>query len=185
LALLSLCTWSYAAVETYTIDAVHSSISFKIRHLVSKLPGKFTKFSGTVTVDRDNLEKSSAEATIETASLSTDNEKRDNHVRSADFLDANTFPKITFKSKSWKKTGTDTFDVTGDLTIKDVTKEVVLKVNLLGFGPGMQGMQVSGWEANTTINKADFHVKDPPALDAAIGDDVAITLNVEADMKKS
>jgi polyisoprenoid-binding protein YceI len=184
LAVSTLATASRAAVETYSIDPVHSSVGFSIRHFVSKVPGKFSKFNGTITVDRDNLEKSSVEATIETAAINTDNQKRDEHLRSADFLDATTFPKITFKSKSWKKTGTDSFDVTGDLTIKDVTKKVVLKTKLLGFGEGMRGAQLSGWEATATINKADFNVKDPAMLDAALGDDVAITLNIEAVAKK-
>ncbi|HEX2855504.1 MAG TPA: YceI family protein, partial [Opitutaceae bacterium] len=141
-------------------------------------------FSGNITVDRDNLEKSSVEATIETAAINTDNQKRDDHLRTAEFLDAATFPKITFKSKSWKKTGADTFDVAGDLTIKDVTKEVVLKTKLLGFGEGMRGAQLSGWEATTTINKADFNVKDPAMLDAALGDEVTVILNIEAGVKK-
>lgn len=184
LAASTLATLSQAAVETYTIDPVHSSVAFNIRHFVSKVPGKFSKFSGNITVDRDNLEKSSVEATIETAAINTDNQKRDDHLRTAEFLDAATFPKITFKSKSWKKTGADTFDVAGDLTIKDVTKEVVLKTKLLGFGEGMRGAQLSGWEATTTINKADFNVKDPAMLDAALGDEVTVILNIEAGVKK-
>lgn len=184
LAVSTLATVSRAAVETYIIDPVHSSVGFSIRHFVSKVPGKFSKFNGTITVDRDNLEKSSVEATIETAAINTDNQKRDDHLRTADFLDATAFPKITFKSKSWKKTGTDSFDVTGDLTIKDVTKEVVLKTKLLGFGEGMRGAQLSGWEATATINKAEFNVKDPAMLDAALGDEVAVTLNIEAIAKK-
>lgn len=172
-----------AATETYTIDPVHSSVVFSIRHFVSKVPGKFTKVSGAITVDRENLENSSAEATIETASLNTENQKRDDHVRSADFLDAAKFPTMKFKSTSWKKIGNDMFDVTGDLTIKDVTKPVTLKVTLLGFGPGMGGTQLSGWEASTKINKKEFHVVDPPMLDAALGDDVEITINIEAGMR--
>jgi polyisoprenoid-binding protein YceI len=169
-----------AAVETYAIDPVHSSVGFTIRHFVAKVPGKFSKFRGTITVDRDNLEKSSAEAVIDVASINTDNEKRDAHLRNPDFFDAAKFPTITFKSRSWKKAGEDTFDVVGDLTIKDVTREVVLKVTSLGFGPGMRGAQLSGWEATTTFNKKDFNVKDPPMLDAALGDDVTITINIEA-----
>src|SRR5882757_475424 len=92
-----------AAVETYTIDPVHSSVSFTIRHFVSKVPGSFTAFKGTIAVDPDNLEKSSVEATIDTSSFSTANEKRDNHVKSPDFLDAAKYSAIAFKSSSWKK----------------------------------------------------------------------------------
>ncbi len=169
-----------SGVETYTIDPVHSSAAFTIRHFVAKVPGKFSKYTGTIRVDRDNLAQSVAEATIEVASIDTGNQRRDNHLRSADFFDAAQFPVMKFKSKSWKPTGENTFDVTGDLTIKDVTKEVVLKVTSLGFAAGSGGAQLSGWEATTTIDKKQFNVNDPPLLDAALGDDVAITINIEA-----
>lgn len=182
---LGLFATAQAATETYTVDPVHSAIGFNIRHFVSKVPGKFNKFSGTIVIDRDNLEKSSAEASIEVASLDTENQKRDDHVRSSDFFDAAKYPTITFKSTSWKKTGENTFDVSGNLTIKDVTKPVVLKATSLGFGPGMNGAQLSGWEATTTINKKEFNVKDPAMLDPALGDDVTITINVEAQLKKT
>lgn len=173
-----------AAAETYTIDPVHSAVSFNIRHFVSKVPGKFNKFSGTIVVDRENLEKSTAEATIDVTSIDTENQRRDDHLRSPDFFEAAKFPTMTFKSTSWKKTGEDTFDVAGDLTLKDVTKPVILKVTSLGFGPGMGGAQLSGWEATTTIDKKEFNMKDPAMLDAALGDDVTITINVEATTKK-
>lgn len=169
-----------AAVETYTIDPVHSNVGFSIRHFVARVPGKFKDFSGKIVVDRDDLTKSSAQATIKVASIDTDNQKRDDHLRSADFFDAAKYPEMKFQSRSWKKTGDDSYDVTGDLTIKDVTRQVVLKVSLLGFGPGMNGAKLSGWEATTTIDKKDFNVKDPAMLDAALGDDVKITINVEA-----
>lgn len=169
-----------AAVETYAIDPVHSSVGFTIRHFVSKVPGSFTKFEGRITLDRDNLEKSSVEAAIDAASINTNNQKRDAHLRNPDFFEVEKYPRITFKSTAWKKTGPETFDVTGNLTIKDVTKPVVLKVTSLGFGPGSRGAMLSGWEATTQINKAEFNVKDPPMLDAALGDDVTITITVEA-----
>ena len=128
-----------AAVETYAIDPVHSSVAFSVRHFLTRVPGHFAKFTGTITVDRDNLENSSVVAAIDVGSVSTDNEKRDDHLKSPDFFDAAKFDSITFKSTSWKKTGEGTFDVAGDLTIHGVTKPVVLKVDLLGFGPGMMG----------------------------------------------
>jgi polyisoprenoid-binding protein YceI len=172
-----------AAVETYTIDPVHSSVAFSIRHFVSKVPGSFTKFSGTITVDRANLEKSSVEATIDVASVSTANEKRDAHLKSPDFFDTAKFGTATFKSKSWKKTGEDSFDITGDLTLHGVTKEIVLKTKLLAFGPGMQGAQLSGWEATATLNKTDFGVNGPSMLGKALGDEVTLTIGIEADLK--
>ena len=172
-----------AAVETYKIDPVHSSVGFNIRHFVSKVPGTFTKFSGNIVVDRANLEKSSVEATVEVTSVNTSNEKRDGHLQTPDFFDAAKFPTATFKSKTWKKTGEDSFDVTGDLTIKGVTKEVVLKTKLLAFGPGMQGAQLSGWEATTVLNKADFGVNGPAMMGKALGDEVTVTISVEADLQ--
>ncbi len=175
----------FAAAETYVIDPVHSAVGFSIRHFVSKVPGKFAKFEGTITVDRANLAQSSAEATIEIASIDTSNQKRDDHLRSPDFFEAAKFPRMTFKSTSWKKTGENTYDVVGNLTLKDVTKPVTLKVTALGFGPGMGGAQLSGWEATTTIDKKQWNMKDPAMLDAALGDDVTITINIEAGMKKA
>jgi polyisoprenoid-binding protein YceI len=173
-----------ADVETYAIDPVHSSVAFSVRHFVSKVPGSFTKFAGTITVDRANLENSSVQATIDIGSISTANDKREAHLKTPDFFDVAKFPSMTFKSKAWKKTGDDTFDVTGDLTIKDVTKEVVLKVHLLGFGPGMQGAMLLGWEATTTLNRTDFGVNGPAMLGKMLGDEVAVTIGVEADLKK-
>jgi polyisoprenoid-binding protein YceI len=96
-----------AAVETYVIDPVHSSVGFQIRHFVSKVPGTFTKFNGSLSVDRDNLENSSVEATVDIGSVNTANEKRDNHLKSPDFFNAAEFTSATFKSTSWKKTGED------------------------------------------------------------------------------
>jgi len=185
-ALLALAATasSRAAVETYQIDPVHSSIGFSIRHFVSKVPGSFTQFSGTITVDRDNLENSSAEATIEVGSVSTANEKRDNHLKSPDFFDAAKFGTATFKSTAWKKTGENTFDITGDLTLHGVTKPVVLHATLLGFGPGMRGAQLSGWEATATLNKSDFGVNGPAMLGKAVGDEVTIHIGIEADLKQ-
>jgi len=173
-----------ADVETYAIDPVHSSVGFSIRHFFSKVPGSFTKFAGTITVDRANLENSSVEASIDIGSLSTANDMRDKDLKTSNYFDFAKFPTMTFKSKSWKKTGDDSFDVTGDLTIKDVTKEVVLKVKSLGFGPGMRGAMLSGWEATTTLNKADFGVNGPAALGKMLGAEVAVTIGVEADLKK-
>lgn len=180
----ALASSVFAAVETYTIDPVHSSVGFSIRHFVSKVPGKFDTFSGRITVDRDDLTKSSTEATIEVASIDTGNRKRDDDLRSPNFFDAAKHRQITFKSKSWKNTGENTFDVVGDLTIKDVTKEVVLHVTSLGFAPGMGGTQLSGWEATTKIDKRDYNVKSPKILEAALGNEVTITINIEAGIKK-
>ncbi len=185
LAVLGLAASSQAAVEVYKIDATHSSINYSLRHILSKYTSSFTKLSGDITVDRDNLENSSVTATIDVAGLTTDSEGRDKHIKGPDFFDVTKFPTATFKSKSWKKTGADTYDITGDLTIKDITKEVVLKTTLLGFGPGMRpGTLLSGWEATTTIKKSEFGLAGPAMLQKALGDEVAITINIEAGAKQ-
>jgi polyisoprenoid-binding protein YceI len=179
-----LASAASAAVETYAIDPVHSAVGFSIRHFVSKVPGSFTQFSGTITVDRDNLENSSVDAVVEVGSLITFNDRRDADVKSASYFDAMKFGTMTFKSTSWKKTGDNTFDVTGNLTIKGITKEVVLKVTSLGFGPGMRGAQLSGWEASTTLSRTVFGVTGPPGIGAVLGEDVAVSIMIEADLKK-
>jgi len=182
LALGLVATTASAAVETYVADPAHSSVNFTIRHFFTKVPGRFSKFTATLTVDRDNLANSSAEATIEIASVKTEAPDRDAHLQKPEFFDAAKFPVMTFKSTSWKKTGADTFDVTGNLTIKGVTKEVVLKVKSLGFGPGMQpGSVLSGWEGTTSVKRDDFGVSAFPQV---VGADVDITINVEAAQKK-
>lgn len=171
-----------AAVETYVIDPVHSSVGFTIRHFVSHVPGSFTKVNGMITVDRDNLENSSVDVLIDVGSVDTANEKRDAHLKTPDFFDVAQYGTSTFKSKNWKKTGEDIFDVTGDLTLRGVTKEVVLQVTLLGFGPGPRG-QLSGWEGTTKLKKSDFGIVGPAMLTKALGDVVTIRLNVEAGQK--
>jgi polyisoprenoid-binding protein YceI len=173
-----------AAVETYKIDSTHSTVQFSLRHLVSKFTGSFSTVAGTIAVDRANLEKSVAEATIDIGSINTADEKRNNHLKAPDFFDFAKFPTMTFKSTAWKKTGEDAYDVTGNLTIKDVTKPVVLKVKVLGFGEGMGGTQVSGWEITGSIKKSEFGLAGPAMLGKVLGDEVAINIGVEAGFKK-
>ena len=186
LAIFGLLLSARADVETYQIDPVHSSTGFTIRHILSKFTSSFTKTTGTITVDRDHLEKSSVEASVAIASISTANEKRDGHIQSADFLDVAKFPTATFKSIAWKKTGESTFDVTGNLTIKDVTKEVVLHVTSNGFAPGMKpGSTISGWDATTVIKKSDFGVAGPAMLAKALGDEVTLNISIEAGYTKA
>lgn len=185
LALLALAitfaSAASAAVESYKIDTAHSAVGFGIRHFFTKVPGTFGQVSGTITVDRDNLEKSSVEATIDVATINTREEKRDTHLKSGDFFLAEKFPAITFKSKSWKKTGENTFDVTGDLTIKETTKEVVLKTQLLGFGPGARGAMLSGWAAATTLDRRDFGISYGQGM---VGNEVDVEIDIEAVLQK-
>lgn len=179
-----LVSTASAAVEAYKIDATHSNIQFSLRHLVSKFTGSFSTVAGTINVDRDNLEKSTVEATVDVGSVNTADDKRNGHLKSPDFFDAAKFPAMSFKSTAWKKTGDDAFDVAGNLTIKDVTKPVVLKVKLLGFGAGMGGSTVSGWEVTGAIKKSDFGLAGPAMLGKVLGDEVAINIGIEAGLKK-
>ena len=170
-----------AAVETYAIDPVHTWVGFSAMHFFTKVPGYFASVKGTVVVDRDHLENSTVEAVIGTASITTNTPMRDEDLRSGRFFAADKFPTMSFKSKRWKRTGDHTFAVTGDLTIKNVTKEVVLAVTATGFGPGMKGAAISGWEVSTTLNRQDYGVS---ADKDSIADTIEITIHVEADLRK-
>ena len=141
LALAALCAslLTARADDTYKIDPVHSSISFKVRHFFSYVTGDFTKFEGTIQVDSAHPEKSSVTATIDAASVDTKNAHRDEDLRSANFFEVAKYPTITFKSKSVKQTGADSGDIVGDLTMHGVTKEITLHAKFLGKGKGMGG----------------------------------------------
>jgi polyisoprenoid-binding protein YceI len=187
LALLSALLIAHAAfaADTFVFDKAHSTIGFQVRHLFSKVPGKFDDFSGQIQLDEANPEQSSVEVTIKTASVDTGVKMRDDDLRSPNFFDATKFPEITFKSTSVKTTGENTADVTGNLSMHGVTKEVVLKVELLGKGAGMQGAITSGWDAGTALKRSDFGLSWNKVIEGTqvVGDDVQIELHVEADKK--
>ena len=179
---LGSLTSARAAVETYNIDPVHTWVGFSVAHFFTKVPGYFGKVKGTIVVDRDHLENSTDEAVIQVTSITTNTKMRDDDLRSTNFFAADQFPTMTFKSESWKRTGDNTYAVAGVLTMKNVAKEVVLKVTALGFGPGMKGAAISGWEASLTLDRRDF---DITADQGAIGNNVDVLINVEADLQKS
>jgi polyisoprenoid-binding protein YceI len=187
LALLSALLIAHAAfaADTFVFDKAHSTIGFQVRHLFSKVPCKFDDFSGQIQLDEANPEQSSVEVTIKTASVDTGVKMRDDDLRSPNFFDATKFPEITFKSTSVKRTGENTADVTGNLSMHGVTKEVVLKVELLGKGAGMQGAITSGWDAGTALKRSDFGLSWNKVIEGTqvVGDDVQIELHVEADKK--
>jgi polyisoprenoid-binding protein YceI len=187
LALLSplLIAHSAFAADTFVFDKAHSTIGFQVRHLFSKVPGKFNDFSGQIQLDEANPEQSTVEVTIKTASVDTGVKMRDDDLRSPNFFDAKKFPELTFKSTSVKRTAENTADVTGDLNMHGVTKEVVLKVELLGKGAGMQGTTVSGWDASTALKRSDFGLSWSKVIEGTqvVGDDVQIELHIEADKK--
>jgi polyisoprenoid-binding protein YceI len=176
-----------AAPEAYTIDPDHSAVGFSIRHLFSKVPGRFTKFEGKIALDKEDWSKSTVQVTIDAASIDTNEPKRDQHLRSADFFDAAKQPKITFQSTGVKQTAANKLQITGNLTIKGVTKPVALDVDVLGFGPGYGGIVKGGFEAHTKINRQDFGVAWNDVIEgggAVLGDEVEISINIEASQEK-
>ncbi len=175
------------AADTYEIDAAHTSVQFSVRHMmISNVRGEFTKLSGTATGDVANPTAASVEATIDAASIDTRNEKRDEHLRTPDFLDTAKFPTITFKSTKVEKAG-DAWKLTGDLTMHGVTKPVVLDVtNVTAPTKDPWGNTRIGASATTKINRQDFGIVFNKTLDGGgvlVGDELAITVDVEV-MKK-
>jgi polyisoprenoid-binding protein YceI len=179
LAALAFAALPAMAQDTYKIDPVHSEVSFKIRHLLAKTSGRFTKFSGSVKVDTTDISKSSVEVSIEAASINTDNEGRDKHLKGADFFDVEKFPTITFKSTSVKEVAKGKLEVTGSFTMHGVTKTITIPITNAGTMAGMQpGSVVAGFtDGAVTINRNDYGIKTYPG---ALGDDVVISLNIEA-----
>jgi polyisoprenoid-binding protein YceI len=169
---------------TWQIDPAHSNVSFSVRHMmVSNVRGEFTKVSGTVEGDEKAPAQATITATIDATSISTREAKRDEHLKSADFLDVAKYPTITFKSKKIEPSGSQ-FKVTGDLTLHGVTKEIVLDVSDVTQPiKDPMGKTRAGAHATTKIDRKDFGVNWSKAMDGGglvVGDDVAITIDVEA-----
>ncbi len=172
-----------AAAETYKIDPNHSSVAFSIRHLVSRVPGRFKTYEGTITLDPKDLSKTSVSVSIDVASIDTSQQARDKDLVSPNFFDATKYPTITFVSTEVTPQGPSKATVKGNLTIKGITKPVVLEAEVLGFGPDPWGNYRGGFSATTTINRQDYGVAWNKVVEGGgmmLGDDVAITLNVEA-----
>jgi polyisoprenoid-binding protein YceI len=172
------------AVPRYDIDPAHTSAQFKVRHLmISHVKGEFTKVSGSAAFDPVNPDASFVEVTIDATSISTREPQRDEHLKSADFLDVARFPTITFRSTSVVPSGKDSYEVTGNLTIHGVTQPVALDVE--GMTPEAKdpwGFLRRGATATTTIERKDFGLVWNAALETGgvmVGDDVHITIDVE------
>jgi polyisoprenoid-binding protein YceI len=166
--------------NAWRIDVGHSDLSFSIRHFVSRVRGSFGQWSGTIIVDTTNIGSGSVNVTIQTASIDTQNENRDKDLRSANFFEVEKFPTITFRSTKVEGRPDD-LTVTGDLTIRDVTKPVVLKGRYLGATVDNRGGRRIGFEATTTINRLDYGVAWNRVAEgggAMLGDDVRIDLVV-------
>lgn len=174
------------AQDVWVADKVHSEVSFQVRHFVAKVRGNFRDFSCTVTANPAKPEASSVEFTIKAASVDTDNERRDNHLRSADFFDVEKYPEITFRSATVKPAGKDKFEVTGTLIMHGVSREITLPVNFGGvmIDKNREGKEVpkSGFDTQTTINRKDFGIVYNRVLDTGgtmLGDDVQISISLE------
>jgi len=172
------------ATEKWDIDAVHSSVGFTVRHMViTKVHGQFTKWGGTLELDPDQLAASKVDINIEAGSIDTRDEKRDGHLKSADFLDVEKQPSITFKSKLIEKKGAEAYRMMGDLTIRGVTRDIVLDVEFGGRAKDPWGGDRMGFTAKGKIDRKDFGAKWNAALEAGgflVGDTVDLTIEIEA-----
>jgi polyisoprenoid-binding protein YceI len=183
--MLTLCAFValLAAADTYEIDRSHSSVGFSVKHMViSSVKGSFTDFSGTIMYDEEEITNSSVSVTIKTGSINTGDDRRDGHLRSADFFDAENHPEITFVSKKVSKRA-DGHVVTGDLTMRGVTKEVEIPFIITGKITDPRGKTRIGVEGKLTIDRQDYGVSWSRTMDAGglvVSDDVRIELLLEA-----
>lgn len=170
----------------YSFDKAHSAIGFKVKHMgLAEVPGFFRDFTGTINYDAKDMKKSSVEFTAQMASVDTGNDGRDKHLRTADFFEVEKYPTMTFKSTKIEKKG-KTWMITGDLTMKDVTKQVTFPFEVVGFlKDEKSGGMKMGASAETTINRRDFNVnygKDLPNGTPMLSDDIKVSLSIEANM---
>lgn len=170
------------ANEIYKFDSARSNIGFKVRQFFNTKTGKFSRFSGTIEIDREHLENSSVVARIEVKSINTGIEKRDNHLRSPEFFNVDKYPEITFKSRSAKQTGQQSGDVMGDFTMHGVTKPVTLHVELLGDPSEPR----SHWKVTTApIKRRDFGLVFSGTTEAISGIAQDVTANIEIEAVRS
>jgi polyisoprenoid-binding protein YceI len=170
------------AQSEWKLDNVHSSVIFSVRHMViSEVTGSFKDFSVALKSDKEDFSDATAGATIQVASISTDNMRRDTHLKSDDFFNAEKFPEIKFKSTAFEKIDNNKYKITGDLTIRDVTKKVIFDAVLNGTLKTDRGL-LSAWKVTTTINRFDYNLKWNKTIETGgliVGQDVTITLNLE------
>jgi polyisoprenoid-binding protein YceI len=171
-------------MATWNIDSAHSAIHFSVRHMVvSKTRGRFTKFGGQLEFDPDNPEAAKVQVTIEPASVDTADSQRDGHLRSADFFDVEKFPTASFKSTRVEDLGGDKYRISGDLTIRGVTKPVSFDATFEGSGKDPWGGERAGFSGGTTIDRRQFGLEWNKALETGgvlVGEKVELSLEVEA-----
>jgi polyisoprenoid-binding protein YceI len=172
------------AISTWAIDPVHSVPEFSVKHMViSTVKGRFTKVEGAIMLDEANPANSSVKATIDVTTIDTGEAQRDTHLRSADFFDVEKFPTIAFTSSKVERKSDDEYKVTGDLTIRDVTRPVVLDVEYEGQIKDAYGKQRAAFTATTQIDRKDFGLNWNMALEAGgfiVSNNVKVTLHIAA-----
>jgi len=174
--------------KAWQIDSAHSDISFSITHFFTPVNGSFNSYDANILFDPNDLDNSSIDVQIEVSSINTKNERRDNHLQSEDFFNAEKWPDITFKSDNIRKTGDNSFVAEGQITIKDVTRDFELPFTLLGVmdHPMQENTQVAGITAETSLNRTDYGVGVGDwAATMVVGDEVSINLNLELTHKPS
>ena len=167
----------------WKIDPTHSEVQFKVKHLViSTVTGSFGTFNGQIEADEEDFENAKATFTADIDSISTNNEDRDQHLKSDDFFNAEEYPQISFESKNFQKVGEGEYKVTGDLTIRDVTKEIELDVVHGGTVGDPYGQTKAGFEVTGTINRKEFGLSWNAVTEAGnvvVGDKIKLQLNVQ------
>ncbi|PIC79368.1 hypothetical protein CSV75_12285 [Sporosarcina sp. P18a] len=168
----------------WNVDTAHSTIEFSVRHMmISNVKGTFNEFQGTIEADPQDLTDASVDFTIDANSIDTRKSDRDNHLRSADFFDVENYPNLSFKATTIKKTSNDTYDVTGDFTIKDTTKPVTFNVTFEGIAKDpMSGDEAAGFSGETKINRKDFGLTWNAALETGgvvVSDEVKIHIEIQ------
>lgn len=187
--LLTALLASLASAGTWKVDVPHSSVNFSVRHMViSKATGRFGKFSGLIEFDVDKMQTGSVELTVQMESIDTNDEDRDNHLRSEDFFETAKYPTMTFTSTAVGELKDGKFSLTGDLTIKDVTRSVTFDCDFHGvLEKGPRGISRAGFSAVTKINRQDYNITWSRTLDAGglmLGNDVEISIEIEAVLPK-
>lgn len=189
IAALLLTTGSLFAQTTWQVDKAHTNVLFTVSHMVvAEVTGNFTDFDALITNAKADYSDAQATMSIKVGSISTDNEKRDAHLKSDDFFAVDKFPEITFTSKSFKKTGENTYKIVGDFTMRGVTKTIELEAKYKGEVKDPWGNTKSGWKVSGSINRLDFGVNWNKAIEAGgfvVGQNVDITINAEFAKKAS
>jgi len=182
LAIFTTVFISTTHAEIFNIDTGHADIGFSIKHMmVSNTRGAFNTFEGTVDYDFETDTLNGMQGTIQAASIDTNNDKRDKHLRNKDFFNVSKYPEITFRTSAVEKTGEQTFKVTGKLNILGTDHEVVLPITINGPVEDRRGFKRIGIESETVLNRRELGITNSPA--AVIGDEVKISLQLEATYK--